>query len=185
MDQTGPAPKRNRFKSVARIVGVLAIVLGGLTFILDKFLPYRIGPGYYAFCKMVFALAVVSLAVVCAALLLGIASRQWRPVIFAGVGLICVMTMNPVHSGPNPESWCYNNLRKIEAAKEQLAEKAGLTNGTVVTSEQISPYIEGGFDSLKCAEHGKYIINPIGTESRCSVHGSISEMEAKWKKASQ
>jgi len=89
------------------------------------------------------------------------------------------------HSGPNPEAWCYNNLRKIDAAKYQLAEKNNLTNGTVVTSEQISPYIEGGFASLKCAEHGQYVINPIGTEPRCSFHRSMSEMEANWKKLSQ
>jgi hypothetical protein len=53
------------------------------------------------------------------------------------------------------------------------------------TSEQISPCIEGGFASLECAKHGQYVINPIGTEARCSFHGSIVEMETKWKKLSQ
>ena len=169
----------------ARVVGIVAFVLSAFTFILDKFLPYRIGPTYYVLYLWVETVVFVSLVVVGLALFLGAASRQWHPCILAAAGLAMLFSMNPVHSGPNPEAWCFNNLRAIEAAKEQLAENSDLTNGTVVTSEQLSPYIEGGFASLKCAKHGEYIINPIGIEPRCSFHGSMSEMQAKWKKLSQ
>lgn len=165
------------FQTTARVFGVIAIVLATCCFILDKFLPYRIGPTYYTFFLWMEALVVVSLGVVILALLLGVASGQWRSCILAAIGLVMIFSMNPVHSGPNPGAWCYNNLRKIDAAKNELAEKNSLTNGTIVTSEQISTYIEGGFASLECADHGKYIINPIGTEPRCTFHGSMSEME--------
>ena len=170
---------------MARVLGNVAIALGILNFILDKFLPYRIGPSYYTFYLFTEALTIISLGVVILALFVGVASGQWRPCILAVAGLVMLFSMNPVHSGANPEAWCFNNLRKIEAAKEQLAEDKNLTNGTVVTSEQLSPYIEGGFASLECAKRGEYSINPIDTEPRCTFHGSMSEMLAKWKKLSR
>ena len=173
-----------RFRNTARVLGVIAIVLAASTFILDKFLPYRIGPSYYALYLWVEMLPVVLLAVLILALFLGVASRQWFFVILALLGMLFLFSIGGPHSGPNPEAWCYNNLRKIDVAKERLTEKNNLTNGTVVTSEQISPYIEGGFGSLECAKHGQYVINPIGTEPRCSFHGSMSEMETNWNKAS-
>lgn len=173
------------FRTTARAVGVAALGLGICMYIVDKFLPYRIGPSYYTFYRCVEVLTMVSLAVMVLAVVLAIATFQLRPAAFAGVGFVFLMAMNPVHSGPNPEAWCFNNLRKLDAAKAELAEEKNLTNGTVVTREQLSPYVEGGFATLECAEHGKYIINAIGTEPRCTFHGSMSEMDAKWKKLSQ
>jgi hypothetical protein len=172
------------FRSVARVLGVIAIVLVATTLILDKSLPYRIGPGNYVLFLSVERLAFASIAVVILALFLGVAARQWVCVILTVVGMFFLLSIGGPHSGPNPEAWCYINLRKIDAAKNQLAEKSNLTNGTVVTSEHISAYIEGGFASLECAKHGNYIINPIGTEPRCTFHGSMSEMETNWNKAS-
>jgi hypothetical protein len=64
----------------------------------------------------------------------------------------------------------------MDAAKGQCALKYGLTNGATVTSEQISSYIAGGFGNLECVEHGSYTIDLIGIEPRCSLHGSMSEM---------
>ena len=172
------------FRSLARVLGLIAIVLVAITFILDKSLPYRIGPANYAQFLWVGRLALASIAVVILALLSGIAARQWFSVALIVFSMFFLLSIGGPHSGPNPEAWCYNNLRKIDAAKNQLAEKNNLTNGTLVTSEQISPYIEGGFASLECAKHGNYIINPIGVEPRCTFHGSMSEMETNWSKAS-
>jgi hypothetical protein len=78
-----------------------------------------------------------------------------------------------VHSGANPGSWCFNNLRKIDGAKAQLEQAKNLTNGTPVTIVEISPYVEGGIEGLKCYEKGKYSIGLVGTAPRCSVHGSL------------
>ncbi len=94
--------------------------------------------------------------------------------------LFCVP--NSVNSRPNPQAWCNNNLRKIESAKYQIAAENLLTNGTVIPGGRLSKYLDGGFDSLECVKHGNYTVNAIGIEPRCSVHGSMSEMEAGWKK---
>jgi hypothetical protein len=115
------------------------------------------------------------------ALVLGLVARRKLYIGLALMPLVLLAFIGGVHSAPNPQAWCRSNLREIEMAKEQLAQKNGLTNGATVTAEHISPYIEGGFGNLECAEHGTYTINPIGTEARCSVHGSMSEMEAAWK----
>ena len=64
----------------------------------------------------------------------------------------------------------------------RIAAENLLTNGTVIPGGRLSKYIDGGFDSLECVKHGNYTVNAIGIEPRCSVHGSMSEMEAGWKK---
>jgi len=100
---------------------------------------------------------------------------------FLSLVSLLVLGSGGPHSGPNTQAWCYNNLRKIDAAKQQLALELGLTNGSVVTLQQISKYINGGSESLKCFDGGTYIIGPIGTEPRCTIHGSESKMENGWK----
>jgi len=111
---------------------------------------------------------------------LGICSRQRVPIILAAVScvLLCLSIVHSgaPHSGPSPQTWCYNNLRKIDSGKEQFAIDSQMTNGVALTGAQISKYIERGFESLKCAEHGTYAVGEIGKEPHCSVHGSISEI---------
>jgi len=110
---------------------------------------------------------------------LGICSRQRVPIILAAVSCVFLslsIAYSGAHSGPNPQAWCYFNLRKIDSAKEQLAIDSKMTNGATLTDAQISKYVERGFDSLKCAKHGTYAVGEIGKEPHCSVHGSISEI---------
>jgi hypothetical protein len=71
------------------------------------------------------------------------------------------------------EKSCINNLRILEAATEQWAMENGKTNGTPVTEADISPYIKGGIETLKCMKGGTYTIGPVGTAPTCSVHGSL------------
>ena len=100
-----------------------------------------------------------------------------------GVG--SVVGSGGVHSGPSPENWCYNNLRWMDGAKDVLAEKGHLTNGTQVTITQILPYMPAHVHEVRCAKNGRYVIGPIGEEPRCTVHGSQSEMEGNWQKHMQ
>lgn len=166
--------------ALALAVAIIALVAAASALAFDKSLPYRIGPDHYVQYLWVFRLAKVSIAAMVPALVLGLVARRKLCIGFALMPLVLLAFIGGVHSAPNPQAWCRSNLREIEMAKEQLAQKNGLTNGATVTAEQISPCIEGGFGNLECAEHGKYTINPIGTEARCSVHGSMSEMEAAW-----
>ena len=178
-----PSRLKEAFRILAITIGTTSIIINICALVLDKSLPYRIGPAYYTRYLWDDRLVFISLFVAIASLILCIVARRRLLLVLCFLSLVSLFLFaGGVHSGPNPQAWCYNNLRTIDAAKQQLAQEAGLTNGAIVTAEQISKYIDGGFGSLKCAKDGTYIIGPIGTEPRCTVHGSMSEMEAEWKK---
>ena len=69
------------------------------------------------------------------------------------------------------ENVCRNNLRILDAAKEQWAMENGKADGETVTEADISEYIPGG--SLQCPMGGTYTLNPIGTPPECSLHGAL------------
>ena len=175
--------------NVARTLGVIAAVSAACTFAMTISLPYRIHQGIYTWYlwteRLLPFTGLITLAAIVFALVLGISSRQRLPIALAAMScviLLFAISHGAVHSGPNPQAWCYNNLRKIEAAEFQFVSEIHLTNGAAMTGSQISKYIDGGFEMLECAEHGKYTIGVVGTEARCSVHGSISDMERGWQK---
>ncbi len=66
---------------------------------------------------------------------------------------------------------CYNNLRQIESAKDQLAIEIKKTTGDTVDTDDIGEYIKGGFPS--CPAGGTYDVGVIGTNASCSIHGEI------------
>ena len=67
---------------------------------------------------------------------------------------------------------CINNLRQIDAAKNQWALEKGKTNGDVPTEDDIKPYIHliGGH-LPRCPAGGTYTIGPAGEPPTCSVPG--------------
>lgn len=163
-------------------LGAATVLVSLAALALDKSLPYRIGFADYARFTWVGRLTGASLGLALLSLVFGAAARKgWFPAGLALFGLTPLLLLEAVRSGPNPEAWCFNNLRVIEAAKEQLAQGRGLTNGAVVTMADISRFLAGG-QELRCAERGTYNINSIGNDARCTVHGSIPEMEAKWQR---
>ncbi len=164
------------------MAGVLASVAAVR---LDKSLPYRIGFTEYSRYLWAWRLAGLSVGLALLTLLCGTAARKgWLPFALGLVSLTPLLIIGGVHSGPNPQAWCFNNLRKIEGAKEQLVRERGLTNGAPVTMSQIAPFIPEG-PELRCAERGTYIINATGNDARCTFHGSIAEMEAEWQRQMQ
>lgn len=70
---------------------------------------------------------------------------------------------------------CAANLAVIESAKEAAAFALNLADNAVVTPEQLSPYIGGGFASLSCPAGGTYRIGPVGTPPSCSMHRGPAE----------
>jgi hypothetical protein len=66
---------------------------------------------------------------------------------------------------------CVNNLRQLQAAKEEWALENGKTNGTPVTVEDITPYIQLDRDGYipKCPAGGTYILGRVGEEVKCSI----------------
>jgi hypothetical protein len=181
MEKMQQRPIKKTLNVTALALGTIAIVAAASALALDKSLPYRIGRDHYGQYLWVWRFSGVALAVAVPALILGILSRQRVAIGLALFTPVFLGFMGGVHSGPNPQAWCLINLHQIEDEKVQLALSNDLTNGVAVTAEQLSPYLQDRRGSLECAEHGKYTINLIGVEARCSVHGSISEMEAGWK----
>lgn len=178
-----------------KVIGITAIVIGIASIIIDildmvllRTLPYRIGPTDYEqflWGNRFFFISIVSAFV--ATMLCAIARKRLLLILIPVALFILFVVSVPagIHSGGDPQVWCDNNLLEISEAKALLAHELGLTNGTVVTPAQISKYIDGGFGSLKCFDGGTYIIGPIGTEPRCTYHGSTSEIEDGWKKMNE
>jgi outer membrane lipoprotein-sorting protein len=65
---------------------------------------------------------------------------------------------------------CINNLRQIDAAKNEWALEKGKANGTLVTEADITPYIMGGV-LPKCPAGGTYTIGKVGEKPTCSIPG--------------
>jgi chromosome segregation ATPase len=68
---------------------------------------------------------------------------------------------------------CINNLRQIDAAKNQYALENRKTTGAIVTEDDIKPYIKLDADGNlpKCPAGGKYTIGRIGENPTCSIPG--------------
>lgn len=69
---------------------------------------------------------------------------------------------------------CLNNMRIIDAAKNQCALARTYKAGETVSEQDVSPYLKNGFSSLLCPKNGRYTTNPIGKDPECSVHGPLS-----------
>jgi outer membrane lipoprotein-sorting protein len=68
---------------------------------------------------------------------------------------------------------CINNLRQIDAAKNEFALEKGKANGTAVTEADIKAYIklDANGNLPKCPAGGKYTIGKVGEPPTCSVAG--------------
>jgi len=64
---------------------------------------------------------------------------------------------------------CINNLRQIEGAKEQWALQNGKPPGSVPTTADILPFLNGKLPG--CPNGGTYTLNAIGKPATCSVAG--------------
>lgn len=66
---------------------------------------------------------------------------------------------------------CVNNLRQLQAAKQEWALENGKPNGTIVTVADITPYIQldSNGNIPKCPAGGKYILGRVGEDVRCSI----------------
>jgi hypothetical protein len=64
---------------------------------------------------------------------------------------------------------CVNNLRAIDAAKQQWALENKKYGYEVPTEKDLDPYIKGGFASLHCPKDGIYSINSVDVAPTCSI----------------
>jgi len=67
---------------------------------------------------------------------------------------------------------CINNLRQIDAAKQQWALENNKTDTDVPTAQDLLPYIRGGGFPV-CPGGGTYTINAVGLPPTCSIPGHV------------
>jgi hypothetical protein len=70
---------------------------------------------------------------------------------------------------PENRKACIDNMRMIEAAKDQWATVAGKVEGNATDTAAISEYLKNNV-MPKCPSGGKYTVGAIGEKLRCSVH---------------
>jgi len=63
---------------------------------------------------------------------------------------------------------CINNLRQIDAAKNEWALEHGKKPGDVPTAQDLTPYFKNGAFPT-CPAGGTYTIGPVGENPTCSV----------------
>src|SRR5689334_20980475 len=104
-----------RLYPVAIALGVAGVLASMAAVALDKSLPYRVGFTEYSKYLWVGRLTGVSVGLALATFLCGMAARKgWFPFALGLVSLSPLLVIGGVHSGPNPQAWCFNNLRKID-----------------------------------------------------------------------
>jgi hypothetical protein len=67
---------------------------------------------------------------------------------------------------------CINNLRQIDAAKQQWALENGKGDDVVPVAQDLLPYLRGGVFPV-CPGGGTYTINAVGVPPTCSVPGHV------------
>jgi hypothetical protein len=72
--------------------------------------------------------------------------------------------------GDSQRNLCINNLRQIDAAKNEFALEKGKANGAAVTEDDIKPYLTGGTMPV-CPSGGTYTIGKVGDKPTCSIPG--------------
>ena len=85
------------------------------------------------------------------------------------LSLLCFGALLSVEANASTQlGSCLNNLRQIDAAKEQCAYAKKLSMGTVLKVEWITPYLKRGM-TPQCPAGGIYTIGALGETPRCSI----------------
>ena len=82
-------------------------------------------------------------------------------------------TARTTSSEINQRDACINNLRQIDAAKQQWALEKGKKAGDTPVEADLKPYLTPGPNGvfLKCPAGGKYTIGKVGEPPTCSIPG--------------
>lgn len=90
--------------------------------------------------------------------------------VFAGFIIVIVVPNFVRVTYQTAANGCINNLRQIDAAKNEWALENGKTNG-IVTENDIKPYLklDSSGNLPKCPAGGTYIIGRVGEDPKCSI----------------
>jgi hypothetical protein len=72
-------------------------------------------------------------------------------------------------------------VRQIDGAIQQCALENKLTPSSVVTAEQLLPYLPQGADVFRCPSGGTYTFGVVSKTPLCSIQGHvIPDMPRDW-----
>ena len=95
-------------------------------------------------------------------------------VAFAIVGFAVVLPAFIRARTTSASNACVNNLRQIDAAKQQWMLENGKTTNDIPSWDAIRPYLGRGPEGEvpRCPQGGTYILGRAGEPPRCSIGGS-------------
>jgi hypothetical protein len=68
---------------------------------------------------------------------------------------------------------CINNLRQIDAAKQQWASQSGSGAEAMPMPGDLDKFLPAGFAALKCPAGGTYTINRVDTKPTCTIPNHV------------
>ena len=84
--------------------------------------------------------------------------------------LVSIAVPNFVNAKRRSEMhFCVNNLSILLAAKKQWTLENNKKQGEVCFFEDIQSYIDKDTSLSSCPSGGRYVINPVGENPRCSI----------------
>jgi len=86
--------------------------------------------------------------------------------VLLGGALVALPSFLGARTRPSPNA-CINNLRQIDAAKEQWALANNKSPGDPVNEGEVDKYIKGG--RPLCEKGGTYIYGKVGEKPRCTI----------------
>jgi hypothetical protein len=174
------------FKVIAGLVCLLAAMLPGSLVIslLSHFGKIQtLKDVFIAFVFVVFTLGLVASG-------LFLIARRCSPLSKRAIVLVASALIIPVLIGmpafvrartTSASNACVNNLRQIDAAKQQWALENNLSDGSGIhpTWNNIRPYLGRGpqGEVPHCPQGGTYILARLDEKPRCSIGGSSHSIE--------
>lgn len=97
-------------------------------------------------------------------------------IVVAIIGLLAAIAVpNFVRARESARSSaCINNLRLIDASKEQYALENNVAHGAATTSDNLTPYLKAGTFPQCPATSAAYTTNTIGAYPSCGLSGASS-----------
>jgi|SRR5882724_6526027 len=98
-------------------------------------------------------------------------------VCFSVAFILAVIIPNTIHprSGENPVGVCRNNLRNIDAAKNEWMLENNKKVGDIITENGVKNYVklDAKGNLPKCPSGGTYTLGRLGENPICSFHDDL------------
>ena len=93
-------------------------------------------------------------------------------IVVAIIGILAAIAIPSFQRSRNTtrQNACINNLRLIDAAKEQSALANNLDDGDAVAD--VTTYLKGG-EMPECPSGGAYTVNAVGVNPVCNIAGHV------------